>query len=92
FRSMVERASLAQETEERRELELLYYLLAGFAIFVLGRPAHAAGTPFPGGLQVEERDGVFFCPIRDREDDVETAICPFCPAKPSDHNRLPPPG
>jgi uncharacterized protein (UPF0305 family) len=33
---------------------------------------------------VEERDGEYYCPVREKEDEVETSICPFCPAKQSE--------
>ena len=64
-------------------LILLYYLIAAFTIFVCELPGHPVGTPFPGGFIVEERDGVYYCPIREKEDDVETSICPYCPAEQS---------
>ena len=67
-------------------LVLLYYLIAAFTIFVCELPGHPVGTPFPGGFLVEVRDGTYYCPVRDREDEVETSICPFCPARQS---RLP---
>jgi uncharacterized protein (UPF0305 family) len=76
---MVEAACTAQEGLERRRT-LLYYLLAAFTMFVLGEPGHPVGTPFPGGARVEERGGAYYCPIREKEDDVETSICPYCPA------------
>jgi len=59
---------------------LFYYILAGFAMFVLERPGHPVGTPFPGGLSVRENNGKFYCPIRDKEKDVFFALCNFCPA------------
>lgn len=83
FAQMVERTCLAHEEEERR-LELLYFLLAAFNLFVLNRPAHPAGTPFPGGFEVEVRDGEYLCPVREKADDVDNALCPYCPAKQSD--------
>ncbi|WP_292519898.1 DUF2115 domain-containing protein [Methanoculleus sp.] len=83
FCGMVERTCLAAEAEEQH-LELLYFLLAAFNLFVLDRPAHPAGTPFPGGLEVEVRDGEYLCPVREKADDVENALCPYCPAKQSD--------
>jgi hypothetical protein len=60
---------------------VFYYLISAFTIFVLDRPGHPVGTPFPGGFQVEERDGSFFCLIRDREKEVPFSICNFCPAR-----------
>jgi uncharacterized protein (UPF0305 family) len=60
---------------------LFYYLIAAFAMFVLDEPGHPVGTPFPGGFAVEERDGGYYCPIRDREEEVPYSICNFCPAR-----------
>ncbi|KLK89346.1 hypothetical protein SZ63_02695 [Methanoculleus sediminis] len=83
FCDMVEKTCL-REDEEERHLELLYFLLAAFNIFVLDRPAHPVGTPFPGGLEVEVRNGEYLCPVREKADDVDNALCPYCPAKQSD--------
>ncbi|MDV2481713.1 DUF2115 domain-containing protein [Methanoculleus sp. Wushi-C6] len=83
FCGMVERTCLNTD-EEEEHLELLYFLLAAFNIFVLGRPAHPVGTPFPGGLEVEVRDGEYLCPVREKADDVSNALCPYCPAKQSE--------
>lgn len=60
---------------------LFYYLLSAFVMFVLEQPGHPVGTPFPGGMRVEERDGIFICPVRDKEKEVFFSICNFCPAK-----------
>jgi hypothetical protein len=63
---------------------LFYYLISGFAMFVLEKPGHPVGTPFPGGFKVEQKSGDFLCPIRDKEKEVLFSICNFCPAKQSD--------
>ncbi|HDR73871.1 MAG TPA: DUF2115 domain-containing protein [Methanoculleus sp.] len=60
---------------------LFYYLLAAFAMFVLGEPGHPVGTPFPGGFAVEAKAGEYRCPIRDREEEVPYSICNVCPAR-----------
>ena len=59
---------------------VFYYLISAFTMFVLDRPGHPVGTPFPGGFRVEERNGSFYCLIRDREKEVPFSICNFCPA------------
>lgn len=59
---------------------LFYYLIAAFSMFVLGRPGHPPGMPFPGGFRVEDRSGTFYCPVRDKEREVKHSICNFCPA------------
>ncbi|HUU75933.1 MAG TPA: DUF2115 domain-containing protein [Methanoregulaceae archaeon] len=60
---------------------LYYYLISGFAMFVLDEPGHPVGTPFPGGFEVEKRGSEYFCPIREKEEDVIFSICNVCPAK-----------
>ncbi|MDD1711380.1 MAG: DUF2115 domain-containing protein [Methanoregulaceae archaeon] len=61
-----------------------YFLMAAFLMFVLDEPGHPSGMPFPGGFRVEERDGVYYCPVRDKEKEVRYSICNFCPAKQSE--------
>jgi uncharacterized protein (UPF0305 family) len=73
-----------RDDERNLRLMLLYYLIAAFTIFVCELPGHPVGTPFPGGFLVEERDGTYYCPVREKEDDVETSICPYCPAEQSE--------
>ena len=57
-----------------------YYLISAFTMFVLDQPGHPVGMPFPGGFQVEARNGSFYCLIRDHEKEVAFSICNFCPA------------
>jgi uncharacterized protein (UPF0305 family) len=71
------------EEEGDPRLVLFYYLIAAFTLFVCELPGHPVGTPFPGGFIVEEREGTYYCPVREKEDDVETSICPYCPAEQS---------
>jgi uncharacterized protein (UPF0305 family) len=61
-------------------IRFLKYLLAGFCMFVLNEPGHPAGTPFPGGDSVQFISGVYYCPVREKANDVDAALCPFCPA------------
>lgn len=60
---------------------LFYYLIAAFSMFVLDEPGHPVGMPFPGGFKVEQRGSDYYCLIRDKEKDVFSSICNFCPAK-----------
>ena len=62
-------------------IRFLKYLLAGFCMLVLEEPGHPPGTPFPGGDMVEFTDGVCYCPVREKANDVDAALCPFCPAR-----------
>ncbi len=73
------------------EHRFFYYLMAIFTMFVLDRPGHPVGMPFPGGFAVEDRKGTFYCLIRDREKEVFFSICNFCPALQTEEN-APSPG
>ena len=36
---------------------------------------------FPGSLKVEEKDGKFYCPVRDANIDTPNAVCNICLAE-----------
>ena len=61
-------------------IRFLNYLLAAFCMFVQKEPGHPVGTPFPGGDTVQQIDGIYYCPVRDKTGDVDAALCPYCPA------------
>jgi len=63
------------------KIRFLKYLLAGFCIFVQKIPPHPVGMTFPGGDKVQQIDGIYYCPVREKAGDVDSALCPFCPAK-----------
>ncbi|MHC1602198.1 MAG: DUF2115 family protein [Methermicoccaceae archaeon] len=79
--SFVRDARAAIESSDDRKEALLYYLLLAYRLFVEGIPGHPEGTPFPGGKAVERVGGVYFCPVRDKEDDVPGALCKYCGAE-----------
>ncbi|MDD1701443.1 MAG: DUF2115 domain-containing protein [Methanoregula sp.] len=62
-------------------LRFLKFLLAGFCMIVQQEPGHPVGMRFPGGDRVEYTDGVYYCPVREKANDVDSALCPFCPAQ-----------
>lgn len=78
--SMVAEACTAKARENDPKYLYLKYLLCAFTMFVRGEPAHPVGTPFPGGQIVDEWEGAYLCPVRDKADDVPYALCPYCPA------------
>jgi uncharacterized protein (UPF0305 family) len=80
FWDMVSGECLVPSGGKEQRFRFLKYLLAAFPMFVLGEPAHAVGTPFPGGDTVQFQDGVYYCPVRGKANDVGGALCPFCPA------------
>jgi uncharacterized protein (UPF0305 family) len=69
------------EESDAPAIRFLKYLLAGYCMLVLDEPGHPVGTPFPGGDAVEFTGGIYYCPVREKANDVDEALCPFCPAR-----------
>lgn len=61
-------------------VRFLKYLLSGFCMFIQKIPGHPVGMPFPGGDVVDLIDGIYYCPVREKAHDVDSALCPYCPA------------
>ncbi|MDF1557511.1 MAG: DUF2115 domain-containing protein [ANME-2 cluster archaeon] len=70
--------------EHLPDMTVLYHLCALYNIFITLTPPHPEGTPFPGGYFVEKKDGDYYCPVRDKQDDNKDALCRFCIAKQSE--------
>ena len=68
------------EKKDASPLRFLKYLISGFCMLVLHEPGHAVGTSFPGGGSVQVINGIYYCPVRQKANDVDAALCPFCPA------------
>jgi len=73
-------ARCSAEDPEKIQLRFLKFLLSGFCMLVQGLPGHPVGMPFPGGEKVKVIDGIYYCPVREKAYDVDSALCPFCPA------------
>jgi uncharacterized protein (UPF0305 family) len=80
FCDMVEKTVLTEPDEKKQKFDLLYFLLAAFNLFVIDLPGHPIGTPFPGGMTVEQKNGDYLCPVQGKTEGVENSICPFCSA------------
>ncbi|MDD3977740.1 DUF2115 domain-containing protein [Methanomicrobium antiquum] len=74
------------DKEKKPLYDLFYYLLCAYAMFVEEEPGHPPGTPFPGGFEVTQNSEGYFCPIRDKEEDIFYSVCNFCPAKQDENN------
>jgi uncharacterized protein (UPF0305 family) len=61
-------------------LRFLKFLLSAFCMFVQEIPGHPVGMSFPGGDRVQFLDGIYYCPVRTKANDVDSALCPYCPA------------
>ncbi|MDL2246820.1 DUF2115 domain-containing protein [Methanobrevibacter sp. OttesenSCG-928-K11] len=57
---------------------LIYTLCSLYTTYIIEEPIHPVGTPFPGNLEVEEINGVYYCPVKDKQDDNPNAVCNLC--------------
>ena len=60
---------------------LIYVITALYTTFILEEPIHPVGSEFPGSLSVEEKNGKYFCPVKDNQKDNINAICHLCLAE-----------
>lgn len=60
---------------------LIYIIVSLYTTFILEEPIHPVGSEFPGSLKVEKKEGVFYCPVKDKQKDNKNTICNLCLAK-----------
>ncbi|WP_407382070.1 DUF2115 domain-containing protein [Methanobrevibacter sp.] len=65
----------------KTKFPLIYAIVSLYTTFVLEEPIHPVGTPFPGSLKVEEKDGVFYCPVKEANLESPNAVCKMCIAE-----------
>ncbi len=62
--------------------EKCFYIIARvvstYTAFVKEEPIHPIGTRFPGGFTLRLVDGVYLCPVKDKQKDTPSALCKFC--------------
>ena len=65
----------------KTKFPLVYALVSLYTTYVLEEPIHPVGTPFPGSLKVIEKDGVFYCPVKEANLEAPNAVCKMCIAE-----------
>ena len=73
----------ANRTKESfdNKIFLITYIASFYATFLLEESIHPVGTPFPGSLKLEEKDGKYYCPVKDSNNEVSNAFCRICIAE-----------
>ena len=66
---------------KNNKFPLIYVITSLYTTFILNEPIHPVGSEFPGSLKVEEKNGIFYCPVKDNQKDNIDAICHLCLAK-----------
>lgn len=58
-----------------------YLIMSLYTTFILEEPVHPVGTPFPGGLKVRKENNIYYCPVKENNEDNPLAVCGFCIAQ-----------
>lgn len=53
-------------------------IVSTYTTFVKEESIHPVGTQFPGGFTLKLVDGVYLCPVKDKQKDTPSALCRFC--------------
>ena len=74
------------EKEELPEFEgdkfpLFYVIISLYVTYITEEPIHHVGSEFPGNLKVEEINGEYFCPVKEKHMDNVNATRHYCIAK-----------
>ena len=70
-----------QTEKSKSKFPLIGCIASIYTTFLLEEPIHKVGTLFPGSLKVEEKDGKFYCPVKDANIDTPNAVCNICLAE-----------
>ena len=60
---------------------LIYAITVLYTTFILEEPVHPVGSEYPGNLKIEERDGKFYCPVKENQKDNINVVCHLCLAE-----------
>ncbi|WP_421077174.1 DUF2115 domain-containing protein [Methanothermococcus sp. Ax23] len=58
----------------------LSYIVVPYLIFIAKKPLHPVGIRFPGGKHIIEKNGTYYCPVKNRQEN-EYSLCEFCICK-----------
>ncbi len=72
--------------KKKSKFPLIYTLVSLYTTFILEEPIHPVGSLFPGSLKVEEKNGKFYCPVKDAQSSNKNAVCNFCLAEQTPDN------
>lgn len=73
--------NIEESKSTNTKFPLIYTIVSLYTTYILEEPIHPVGTPFPGSLKVEEKDGIYYCPVKDANLESPNAVCKFCIAE-----------
>ena len=74
-----------EEEKRNKEVLNLQKIVYPYLIFISKKPLHHITLRFPGGKTLIEKNGTYFCPARNSQEN-DLGVCEFCCCK--DYNEL----
>ena len=83
FKKAIETLKLNNENsaKSKSKFPLMGSMSSIYTTFLLEEPIHEVGTLFPGSLRVEQKNGKFYCPVKDANLESPNAVCKMCIAE-----------
>lgn len=53
-------------------------IIATYTAFVRKEAIHPVGTKFPGGFVLRYKNGIYYCPVKEKQLNTPGALCKFC--------------
>jgi uncharacterized protein (UPF0305 family) len=72
---------IEESISSKTKFPLIYAIVSLYTTYILEEPIHPVGTPFPGSLKVIEKNGIFYCPVKEANLESPNAVCKMCIAE-----------
>ena len=71
-----------QKNKAQNHSELCFHniarIVATYTAFIREESIHPVGTRFPGGFVLRYENGVYYCPVKEKQINTPSALCRFC--------------
>ncbi|GAA5818690.1 MAG: DUF2115 domain-containing protein [Methanobrevibacter sp. CfCl-M3] len=79
-----QKMKMEKNEDKNGKFPLIYALISLYTTYLLEEPIHPVGTPFPGTLYVTCENGIFYCPVKENNENNPKSVCKFCIAEQTD--------
>lgn len=68
------------QSDDEKCFHRIACVVAIYTTFIREESIHPVGTRFPGDFTLQLVNGVYLCPVKDKQKDTPSALCRFCVA------------
>ncbi len=78
FLEIQDELTLNAKNNDEKCFHRIARVVATYTAFVKEESIHPVGTRFPGGFTLKLVNGVYICPVKDKQMNTPSALCRFC--------------